>query len=1027
MPAGPWNTVCPACLARLSFGLTQGPDPPYDEEGEEAVGTSSHSGVPASMRFGNYELLEEIGRGGMGIVYRARQTTLGRIVAVKMVPFGPLATEESLRRFRFEAEAAAQLRHPNITAIHEVGEQDGHHYFSMDYVEGGTLADALEPGPWPARKAAALLQTIAEAVHYAHEHQILHRDLKPSNILIDDQGRPHITDFGLARRLSEDSTLTLTGAVLGSPNYMPPEQASPERIEPSPRSDVYSLGAILYRMVTGQPPFQAESVEALLRRLLTEDPVAPRLLNPGLPADLETICLRCLAKEPARRYATAREVAEELGRFLRHEPIHARPTGPAEKVWRWARRRPALAATLALLLLVFLAGASGVLWQWRRAEGAAADTRHHLYAADTELAYQRFAAGDIGRARRLLEAHRPEPGSGQEDLRGWEWRYLWERCRGEEERTLARHRGAVPALDCSPDGRWVASGDLYGELRILDRTNDREVLVTNLNAGRINALAFSPDGKLLAGTTARSEVRFWRTASWIPGGVLRHPGVSHLAFSPDSQTLATANGEEDIRLWKVQTGEAWKRIPSGRGWKRPRLLAFAPDGRTLAIGDATGALVFWDWQADVELSGARAHRPVADGSEALSALSWSPAGTVVATGGGDRTVRLRAPGSKTYRVLSNHTEAVTCLAFAPDGRSIVTGGLDQSLRLWDLTSYRDAAYREIASWHAHAGGCLQVRFDPAGSKIFSSGVDGAVKLWNLHPARREDPSRELPTGVWEVLIFADPPVLALGTSGQQWQTWNLRDGFAPLASGQHQPFTSGYVSLKSVGEGVILEMDGQARAIQMRRLTNDIPEPFATIEQDHLVSLDLSRDGRLLAGSGVDRVYAWDVKTKTLLRSWPTPGVGVSRHARASPDGQCVVTLQKFDGTVEFFDVATGERKSLPGHLLDAATLGFSPDGRWLATAGLGSAVRVYDVKSRRQTAVLESNHGPVSAVGFSKDGLRLACGTSKGALVVYDLPIRREVALLAGHEKKIYSVAFLDENTLASASLDRVALWQGR
>ena len=317
--------------------------------------------------FGDYQLLEEIARGGMGVVYKARQVSLNRTVAVKMLLSGRFASKEFVQRFRSEAQAAANLQHPNIVAIHEVGEHEGHNYFSMDYVEGENLAGLIRKNPVPFSRAAQYVLTIAQAIDYAHQKGVLHRDLKPSNVLIDIFDQPRVTDFGLARNMAADSELTATGQVVGSPNYMPPDQAG-KGVEIGPPSDVYSLGAILYHLLTGRPPFVAETVQDTLFQVVNKDPVAPRLLNPGLPHDLETICLKCLEKEPRRRYATAEELAQELGRFLRNEPIQARPIGRPEQMWRWCKRKPALAAVSASLAVVLALGLTGVLWQWQRAE-----------------------------------------------------------------------------------------------------------------------------------------------------------------------------------------------------------------------------------------------------------------------------------------------------------------------------------------------------------------------------------------------------------------------------------------------------------------------------------------------------------------------------------------------------------------------------------------------------------------------------------------------------------------------------------
>jgi tRNA A-37 threonylcarbamoyl transferase component Bud32 len=368
--------------------------------------------------------LEEIARGGMGVVYKCRQRSLDRAVAVKMILAAQFATKEFVRRFRAEASTAAALQHPNIVAIHEVGIHDGRHFFSMDLVEGQNLAQLVGQRPLEPPRAARYLKLIAEAVQYAHEQGILHRDLKPSNVLVDSAtDQPRVSDFGLARRLDGESSLTMTGQVLGSPNFMPPEQTGEGHGKVGRHSDVYGLGAILYYLITARAPFQAESLTALVTQVIGSDPIAPHLLNPAVPADLETICLKCLEKEPSRRYPTAKALAEELGRFLVDEPILARPVSRAERGWRWCRRKPALATlggiALALLLIVLFGAPVAVL----RIQRARVQAEWYLYAADMNLASEAVREGAYLRARARLEIHRPA--RGQADLRGFEWRHFW--------------------------------------------------------------------------------------------------------------------------------------------------------------------------------------------------------------------------------------------------------------------------------------------------------------------------------------------------------------------------------------------------------------------------------------------------------------------------------------------------------------------------------------------------------------------------------------------------------------------------
>ncbi|GIW89794.1 MAG: hypothetical protein KatS3mg109_0226 [Pirellulaceae bacterium] len=322
-----------------------------------AAPTGETPNIPLAS-FGDYEILSTIARGGMGIVYKARQKKLNRIVAVKMILSGQFADQQEVERFYVEAEAAAKLRHPNIVGIHEIGEWQGQHFFSMDYIDGKSLAELIRDQPLPPRRAADIVRRIALTIQFAHEQGVLHRDLKPSNILMDARGEPFITDFGLAKQLSDQSQLTLSGTIIGTPSYMPPEQAAGKLEQVGPASDIYSIGAILYELVTGRPPFRAATPFETIRQVLEVEPVSPRLINPSVPRDLETICLKCLQKEAARRYTTAGELAEELDAFLEGRPIKARPVGTVERAWRWCRRNPWLASAIAtaavFLMLAFL-------------------------------------------------------------------------------------------------------------------------------------------------------------------------------------------------------------------------------------------------------------------------------------------------------------------------------------------------------------------------------------------------------------------------------------------------------------------------------------------------------------------------------------------------------------------------------------------------------------------------------------------------------------------------------------------------
>lgn len=320
-----------------------------------AVEADSAATTTVGQTFGDYEILGEIARGGMGVVYRARQSKANRIVALKMILAGNLADDESVQRFYSEAKAAAHLDHPGIVPVYDVGECDGAHYFTMAFVEGRSLQEILRSGPVPSKAAASLLVKIADAVSYAHGKGVIHRDLKPANILLDKEGVPKVADFGLAKQVSNESNLTLTGQVMGTPSYMPPEQALGKSEQIGPAADVYALGAMLYEMLCGRPPFRAATLAETLQQVIHDDPVTPRSLNSGIDRDMETVCLRCLEKEPSGRYESAEALAAELRRYIRSEPILARPLSRPARLWRWCKRNQTLAVSLAMVSVVVVA------------------------------------------------------------------------------------------------------------------------------------------------------------------------------------------------------------------------------------------------------------------------------------------------------------------------------------------------------------------------------------------------------------------------------------------------------------------------------------------------------------------------------------------------------------------------------------------------------------------------------------------------------------------------------------------------
>jgi hypothetical protein len=468
-----------------------------------------------------YEVLGVLGRGGMGVVYRARQTELNRPVALKLSLAGAYADPREVARFRREAEAAARLQHPHVVQVYDVGEYDGHAYFAMELLEGGSLARKLGGTPQPARPAAELVQTLARALHHAHQRGILHRDLKPANVLLAADGTAKVSDFGLARRLDGQLSLTPTGLVLGTPSYMPPEQAGGDNRAVGPAADVYALGAVLYELLTGRPPFKAATSFDTLLQVMTDDPVPPRRLAPGVPRDLETVCLKCLQKDPTKRYGSAEALAEDLGRWLKGEPIRARPAGRGERLWRWCRRNPALAAVtgLAAAALAAVAGLSlGFVWNLRLEQQRTRAALREAEGLTASLVIDRGLAfceqGDVNLGM------------------------LW----------LARGLEMAPAD--AQDLRRVSRANLAAWRRQL---RSRRAILPHQE--RVCAVAFSPDGRMALTGSEDRTARVWDAAAGTPlGQPLAHRGsVFAVAFSPDGRTILTGSADQTAQRWDVTT------------------------------------------------------------------------------------------------------------------------------------------------------------------------------------------------------------------------------------------------------------------------------------------------------------------------------------------------------------------------------------------------------------------------------------------------------------------------------------------
>jgi eukaryotic-like serine/threonine-protein kinase len=1014
------NRTCHVCGAPLPLSLREEFCPVCTLQGALVADADRQDASSFLGRIGEYELIEEIARGGVGVVYKARQLSLERIVALKLLIAGQFADPKARARFRTEAEAAAGLRHPNIVTIYEVGEHDGLPFLAMEYVDGGTLAQCIGGEPLSATVAARYAVKIARAIQFAHAQGTLHRDLKPSNILLDAFDEPRVTDFGLAKQLGTDSELTLTGQVLGSPSFMAPEQAAGDQKQICPATDVYALGAMLYQMIVGRPPFQAGSASEVLKQVERDEPLRPRRLNPSVPQDLETITLKCLEKTPAGRYGSAEELAADLQRFLDHKPVAARPLGPLGRAWRWSRRNPALALSL-VLLFTLAVGSTVAAWRIRVAERIAQENlrvgRLRSYAGDLALADRASEEGDTARVRELLLRHVPKP--GEPDLREFAWRWMWKLMDDQSLGSLTGHTHVVSQVIFFPDGVRLASGSWDGTVRIWNVPERRvEHVLTNYSK-RIWGLALSSDGLRLA-ASGEGGTRVWDTRSWQEtlslSGNLHYASVlfcnknrflaianrtsvviygAHtgrrygplsnstpaIGVSADGQLLLTRKGDH-LRVWDSATRKMLQEIPTpGFSSFGLRDIEFSPDGDLIALGSSGGDVALVPWKSPTNII--RLERRMRQGVRAhmgwVSDVAFSPDGKMLATVSADHELLLWSTTNYQSRRFRGHLHEVWSAAFSPDGKMIATAGKDEAIKLWNAEEQAPQSFLRL-------NGVLGIwsnreLLSEVAEPINKKSRRFVITDWKTRNVTREIvlPGR---TNASCLFVQSERGVAAMGFTNGMLELWDIRADPPALLN-------SWKASTHALRSG-LFSIDNDAVAVRDASGASSIWELSGMLRTELGADpvLELNRRFAItLPAPEIPRVQ--DARTGAVLADLTGHKENVPRVAFL-PDGRRLATVS-FDGSLRLWELPTGrELTAFRFQRQGIYSVTISPDGQTLAACGQDGITRFWDVRTQQETA-RATGVQTVSKLWFSPDGNTLILGMS-GEVRILDAPTLAEI-----------------------------------
>jgi WD40 repeat protein/serine/threonine protein kinase len=1135
------------------------------EQAKEDLGeaeTATESPLSRLRQLGDFRILREIGRGGMGVVYEAEQLSLGRHVALKVMPQKAILDRNQKQRFEREARTAAKLHHTNIVPVFAVGEHDGVPFYAMQFIQGqgldviieelqhlatgcqtvpriapaarrtarhdvsaaevakslitgafaapaglprpaepahvadltvdhaghvpdhasapsaradtslpvshstpsalsGVLPGQSDAGPssrsgkttyW--KSVAQVGIQVAEALAYAHDQGLLHRDVKPSNHLLDTHGTAWVTDFGLAKA-DDQQNLTQRGDIIGTVRYMPPEAFDGKN---EPRSDIYSLGLTLYEMLALRPAFRSPDRQQLIRQVTSESAAPLEGINRQIPRDLATIVHKAMDREPAHRYATAKELAADLRRFCADQSILARRPSRSERLLRWVRHNPGLAASLAVIALILIvativSGVAALRFQQlakdeetarHNAEKVGAQERWERYRSNIAAAAGAFQLQNSSAARIALD-------DAPKEHRNWEWRYLHCQLDGASLK-LTVPGGTVSALVLSPSGRQIAACGTHNEVYLYDVATGKERVVLRGHLGHVTSVAYRPDGRQVATAGEDQTIRFWdpttgrqlaRLSTAIAPGGLHSPRVTYNAdgsriashaevasglwdvgagkeiallakwqqssapavFSPDGKRVAVGSGKF-VHLCDAITGHRFAIL--GPHARPVELLVYSPDGKRIASRDRDNDFHLWDGENGKEVAVLRGHT-----TDVIS-MAFSPDGSRLVSKGyyPDFAARLwDAATGRMLAVLAGHKNIITALAFSPDSRQVLTASPDQTARLWD-----GRTGQLLAVLSGHTGDVSDALFSPIGTRVVTASKDATLRLWDAQAGELISVLRGHSDGFHCALVFTpDGSRLVSGSRDGTVRIWEMGPSERNGILRGHESYVYD-VAFHPDGEQVAsVAWDGTVRIWDA---TTGGQTSLLPHETKILTSVEFSRDGRNLASVERDRgVTLWDVAHRKVVHSWrfPTKSGGGDVRASLNPAGTLLVA-GSVGGTVRLWDVATKhELARLEGHKDDAIDAIFHPDGKVLATGGQDGTVRLWDVNTHVPLAVLPGHNGPVYRLAFSADGKLLASCSLDKTIRLWDSQTHEQLAVISV-ASVLHGVAFNPDGTRLAA-----------